>query len=97
MLGPQAPGHGFLHFWFIHARLLEHSLLIVHSGLQFGGFPIIPSTHEHAGESPETLHCELGPHGEGTHGFVGIGSNRISSHRVNGSPVYFEIQVHTGL
>ena len=37
---PHDPGHGSLHFWFTHAKLLEHSGLIVHSGRQFGGDPI---------------------------------------------------------
>lgn len=36
----QAPIHGSLHFWLIQAKLLEHSELIVHSGLQFGGEPM---------------------------------------------------------
>lgn len=37
---PQEPGQGSRHFSFIHALLLGHSELIVHSGRQFGGDPI---------------------------------------------------------
>lgn len=37
---PQEPGQGSLHFSLIHARLLVHSELSTHSGLQFGGFPM---------------------------------------------------------
>lgn len=36
---PQEPGHGSLHFSRMHAWLLGHSELIVHSGRQFGGLP----------------------------------------------------------
>ena len=36
---PHDPGHGSLHFSRIQARLLGHSGLMVHSGLQFGGLP----------------------------------------------------------
>jgi len=36
----------------MHAKLLEQSALIVHSGLQFGGDPIYDGRHEHEGEPP---------------------------------------------
>lgn len=36
---PQVPGQGFIHFWFTHASFNGHSLLVTHSGLQFGGVP----------------------------------------------------------
>lgn len=39
-LSPHDPGHGSIHFSRIHALLLIHSELIVHSCLQFGGAPI---------------------------------------------------------
>jgi hypothetical protein len=88
VLGPQDPGHGSLHRVFKHANELAHSLLVVHSGRQFGGFPIISSLHVQAGDSPTTLHCEFGPQGDGTHGFVlGGGSLGIIKHLENGSPV----------
>lgn len=55
--------------------------------------------HEQDGDSPITLHSALGPHGEGRHGSVGIiiGASIISSHRVNGSPVYCGGQLQIGL
>ena len=37
---PQEPGHGSLHFSFMHALLLGQSGFMVHSGLQFGGLPM---------------------------------------------------------
>jgi len=47
----------------------------MHSGLQFGGEPIKSGKQEHEGDCPLTWHCELGPHGEGTHGCsTGTGS-----------------------
>lgn len=39
-LYPQLPGHGSLHFWFIHDKSLRHSELLTHSGRQFGGAPM---------------------------------------------------------
>lgn len=65
---PQEPGHGSLHFWLMQARLLAQSSLIVHSGLQFGGLPSKFGKQEHDGLLRRFWHCELGPHGEGTHG-----------------------------
>lgn len=46
-------------------------MLLTHSGLQFGGDPMNSGKQEQDGESPTGLHCELGPHGVGWHGFVG--------------------------
>jgi len=41
--------------------------------LQFGGEPIKSGKQEHEGDCPLTWHWELGPQGEGTHGFsIGI-------------------------
>lgn len=61
--------HGFLHFWFMQASELEHSLLLTHSGRQFGGVPMNSGKQEQEGISPFTTHWELGPHGEGMQGF----------------------------
>jgi hypothetical protein len=47
-------------------------VLTTHSGLQFGGEPIFPGKHEQAGLSPTARHSELGPQGEGIHGFAGL-------------------------
>lgn len=55
----------------MQAKCGVHSLLLMHSGLQFGGTPMNSVKHEQAGDSPLTMHCELGPHGDGIHGFCG--------------------------
>lgn len=85
-LPPQEPGHGSLHFSFLHARLLGHSESFTHSGRQFGGRPIKFGKQEHAGCVPITLHCELGPQGEGIHGFplsvVGEGTRKSKELRM---------------
>lgn len=41
----------------------------MHSGRQFGGIPKKSGKQEHEGLAPESLHCELGPQGDGMHGF----------------------------
>lgn len=56
----------------MQAKSLGHSLLLTHSGLQLGGTPINSGEQEQEGELLTTLHWELGPHGEGSHGFCGI-------------------------
>lgn len=71
---PQEPGHGSTHFWFMQAKLLEHSEFIVHSGLQFGGVPKKFGKHEQDGTDPTSLHWLFGPHGDGTHGLTITGS-----------------------
>lgn len=42
---------------------------MIHSGLQLGGVPVNSGRQEHEGAPPILRHCELGPHGEGMHGF----------------------------
>lgn len=64
---PQDPGHGSLHFCWIHACWLGHSLFRTHSGLQFGGAPMKFSIHEQAGFPEIIWQREFGPHGVGTH------------------------------
>lgn len=55
------------------------SELSTHSGRQLGAVPIIPDTQPHWA-CPETAwHCEFGPHGDGVHGFGGMGRNVLSS------------------
>lgn len=49
----------------MHARLSAHSLLLIHSGRQFGGMPIKLGRQEHDGELFITLHKEFGPQGVG--------------------------------
>lgn len=34
--------------------------------------------HEHDGVPPTSLHCEYGPHGDGTHGFLGGSSGTFA-------------------
>lgn len=66
---PQAPKQGSVHFCLTQARWFGHSLLIRHSGLQFGGNPKNVGKHEHKGVlSAEGVHWVFGPHGEGLHG-----------------------------
>lgn len=77
---------------------MAHSLLLIHSGLQFGGDPIYSCKQEHEGESLITLHSELGPHGLGLHGSDGVTiSSMIGTHRVNGSPENLVGQLQMGL
>lgn len=76
---PQEPGHGSLHFWFIQAWWAKHSLLLTHSGRQFGGELINPGKQVQDGESFITWHRALGPHGDGLHTFIisGLVSTKI--------------------
>lgn len=67
---PQEPGQGSRHFSLIQDKILGHSALMVHSGLQLGGEPAYSGKQEHDGIPPLSLHCEYGPHGEGRHGSV---------------------------
>lgn len=43
----------------------------MHSGLQRGGVPTYSGRQEQDGVSPTTLHCALGPQGDGLQGSVG--------------------------
>lgn len=63
---------------FIQAKLNGHSLLVTHSGLQLGGIPLKSGKQEHEGDSPITLHAELGPQGEGSHGLTGFVSSKVA-------------------
>lgn len=97
---PHDPGHGSLHFWLIHAKWLEHSELLIHSGLQFGGEPMNSFKQLQDGDSPIGRHSEFGPHGDGWHGFIGSrwgGCSTTGWHRTNGSPVNRTGQLHIGL
>lgn len=69
---PQEPGQGSTHFSRMQALLLGHSELITHSGRQFGGDPRYDGKQEQDGLFPAFLHCEFGPHGEGTQGSLTI-------------------------
>lgn len=42
-----------------------HSEFEIHSGWQFGGFPVKSGKHEHTAFSFLTVHCEFIPHGVG--------------------------------
>lgn len=63
---------GSLHFLFIQAKLKEHSLFVIHSGLQLGGVPIKSGKQEQEGESLIILQAEFGPQGDGSHGLTGF-------------------------
>lgn len=63
--------------------MLEHSLLLMHSGRQFGGSPMKSYKQEQDGILFVSLHKELGPQGDGTHGFtssVNSGSSNKNIH-----------------
>lgn len=53
----------------MHDKWIGHSLLLTHSGLQFGGEPINSDKQEHDGDCPWTLHWEFNPQGDGIQGF----------------------------
>lgn len=52
----------------MQAWLDGHSLLLVHSGLQYGGDPENSGIHVHDGVPDISLHMELGPQGDGVQG-----------------------------
>lgn len=52
----------------MQAKLLEQSVLTVHSGRQFGGMPKKFCWQEQTGLSLRTRHSEFGPQGDGKHG-----------------------------
>lgn len=52
----------------MQALSVGHSLLLEHSGLQYGGDPKKLDKHVHDGISPTSLQTELGPQGDGVHG-----------------------------
>lgn len=82
---PQEPEQGSLHLRSIHAKWLPHSLLLIHSGLQFGGAPINSGLQEHDGELLTTWQTAFGPHGDGWHWLVGCtGSSAFQkTHKLN--------------
>ena len=66
---PHKPGHGSWHLRLIQALSDGQSELTVHSGLQFGGEPIIWGWQLHSQRSPTTLgKFEFGPQGLGSQG-----------------------------
>ena len=70
VLLPQDPMQGSRHFWFIQANRLGHSMLLIHSGLQFGGLPVYSGKQEHNGDSLTILHWAFEPQGDGWQGFT---------------------------
>lgn len=62
---PHAFIQGSLHFCLMHARCGAHSLLLIHSGLQYGGCPLYSSLHVQDGLLFLTSQIELGPQGDG--------------------------------
>lgn len=53
----------------MHALFRGHSEFITHSGRQLGGEPTKLLSHEQMAWPLLSLHLELGPHGDGEHGF----------------------------
>lgn len=80
-LTPQEPGQGSLHFWLIQAKLSAHSLLLIHSGLQFGGLPMNSGKQVQTGASLTVLQIELAPQGDGRQGLRG-GAGSFSTKKI---------------
>lgn len=98
-LSPHVPGHGSMHFWLLQAWSLGQSELTVHSGLQDGGLPMYPGTHEHTACWFIVRHWLFGPQGDGLHGFSTTGSMgkiyRIVTLSWNKTKRVFANKVHT--
>lgn len=71
-LNPQEPAHGSRHLLCTHASLVGQSAWMMHSGRQLGGAPSMPDRQEQTGRLSTTRHSALEPHGDGTHGFIGL-------------------------
>lgn len=71
-----------MHLLFIQARCDGQSGLIIHSGRQLGGAPMYEDKQEHDGLFPVVIHCEFGPHGDGTQGFFGEGESFCGSKKL---------------
>lgn len=67
---PHAPTQGSPHLLLMHAKWFAHSLLLVHSGRQFGGAPINSGIQVHDGDSLMAWQIAFGPQGEGKQGFI---------------------------
>lgn len=52
----------------MHAKLDGHSLLLEHSGLQYGGEPKKSGMQVHDGVPATSLQMEFAPHGDGVQG-----------------------------
>lgn len=64
--------HGSAHLLLIQDFSKLHSLLVIHSGRQYGGFPIKPLKQVQDDVSPTSRHKAFGPHGDGMQGvFLG--------------------------
>lgn len=64
--------HGSTHLLLIQDLSKLHSLLVIHSGRQYGGFPTKPLKQVQDDVSPTSRHKAFGPHGDGMQGvFVG--------------------------
>lgn len=70
---PQTPGQGSTHLWLIQAWLLGHSVLITHSGLQFGGVPMKSGEQEQLAFPATLWHRLFGPQGDGEQGSGTLG------------------------
>ena len=88
---PQVPGQGSLHFFWIQARWLGHSVLMRHSGLQpTYGSPMWSGIQRQDPALSRALHSALAPQGEGLQGSMISGLVMISGRREQpekGSPL----------
>lgn len=73
-LKPQVPRQGFLHFWLPQVSVKGQSELTTHSGLQLGGAPRKPGTHEQTPCSLTLRQILFGPQGDGLQGSLFTGS-----------------------
>ena len=92
---PHNPGQGSWHFLLLHAMSVGQSALITHSGLQFGGEPIIPGRHVHWHLSPMFLGgLVFGPQGFGLQGSSSMmGSMAIKQNHNFNSHAYLNTHV----
>ena len=90
--------HGSLHFWLIHASVLEQSVSTVHSGLHWTyGSPCNPGGQLQIHLSPDVLVIAFNPHGLGSHGSDTVGSmggGRL--HSIRALPMYPGRQEQSG-
>ena len=67
-LTPHRPGQGSRHFLVRHALSSGQSAFTWHSGLQLGGWPIMPGKQVHWQRSPTSLAFAFSPQGFGSQG-----------------------------
>lgn len=97
---PQAPEHGLVHFILLQANCDGQSLLLVHSGRQYGGEPKYCWRQLQEAWPLIDAQCAFSPQGDGRHGSIGSATGSvitIGAHLTSGSPVYPELQPQMAL